>query len=98
LIVYGQFSIKTLCEIAEIPRSSYYKWLNRKPSVRDLEFLGLRLNLMILTLSGVFFAFSEYMAVRKVFTENARSATISSYRLTAHFFIITYILCTKFNI
>ncbi|MGO4699588.1 IS3 family transposase [Paenibacillus sp. 2TAB26] len=33
----GQFSIKTLCEIAEIPRSSYYKWLNRKPSVRELE-------------------------------------------------------------
>ncbi|MGO4692666.1 IS3 family transposase [Paenibacillus sp. 2TAB26] len=33
----GQFSIKILCEIAEIPRSSYYKWLNRKPSVRELE-------------------------------------------------------------
>jgi len=33
----GKFSIKILCEIAEIPRSSYYKWLNRKPSVRELE-------------------------------------------------------------
>lgn len=31
------FSIKVLCEIAEIARSSYYKWLKRKPSVRELE-------------------------------------------------------------
>jgi putative transposase len=33
----GQFSIKALCEIAEIPRSSYYKWLNREPSIREQE-------------------------------------------------------------
>ncbi|MEV2287600.1 hypothetical protein ABNB59_22485, partial [Paenibacillus larvae] len=33
----GKFSIKTLCEIVEIPRSSYYKWLKRKPSVREQE-------------------------------------------------------------
>jgi putative transposase len=26
-----------LCEIAGIPRCSYYKWLNRKPSSRELE-------------------------------------------------------------
>jgi putative transposase len=26
-----------LCEIASIPRCSYYKWLNRKPSSRELE-------------------------------------------------------------
>jgi putative transposase len=26
-----------LCEIAKIPRSSYYKWLNRKPSLRQSE-------------------------------------------------------------
>jgi len=25
-----------LCEVAEIPRSSYYKWLQRKPSAREL--------------------------------------------------------------
>lgn len=30
-------SIQILCEIAEIPRSSYYKWLNRKPSAHELE-------------------------------------------------------------
>uniref|UniRef100_UPI003C7E1AC1 IS3 family transposase n=1 Tax=Paenibacillus sp. sgz302251 TaxID=3414493 RepID=UPI003C7E1AC1 len=30
-------SIQLLCEIAEIPRSSYYKWLNRKPSFREQE-------------------------------------------------------------
>ncbi|SDP20669.1 Transposase InsO and inactivated derivatives [Paenibacillus sp. yr247] len=28
--------MKVLCEIAEIPRSSYYKWLQRKPSAREL--------------------------------------------------------------
>jgi transposase InsO family protein len=33
----GPLSIKSLCEIAGIPRSSYYKWLNRQPSVRELE-------------------------------------------------------------
>lgn len=30
-------SITLLCEIAEIPRSSYYKWLNRTPSSRQEE-------------------------------------------------------------
>jgi putative transposase len=29
--------VQVLCEIAKIPRSSYYKWLNRKPSARELE-------------------------------------------------------------
>nr|WP_223285672.1 IS3 family transposase [Paenibacillus sp. PL91] len=29
-------SIKVLCEVAEIPRSSYYKWLQRMPSAREL--------------------------------------------------------------
>ncbi|WNX33719.1 IS3 family transposase [Brevibacillus laterosporus] len=30
-------SVQELCEIAKIPRSSYYKWLNRKPSARELQ-------------------------------------------------------------
>ncbi|CAG7659212.1 IS3 family transposase ISEnfa5 [Paenibacillus allorhizosphaerae] len=30
-------SVKLLCQIAGIPRSSYYKWLNRKPSSREQE-------------------------------------------------------------
>ena len=30
-------SIQLLCEVAGIPRSSYYKWLNRKPSPRETE-------------------------------------------------------------
>jgi putative transposase len=29
--------VQLLCEIARIPRSSYYKWLNRKPSSREME-------------------------------------------------------------
>jgi putative transposase len=29
--------VQLLCEIAKIPRSSYYKWLNRKPSAREQE-------------------------------------------------------------
>lgn len=29
--------MKVLCEMAKIPRASYYKWLNRKPSSRELE-------------------------------------------------------------
>ncbi|MCR8631960.1 IS3 family transposase [Paenibacillus sp. N5-1-1-5] len=29
--------IQLLCEIAGVPRSSYYKWLNHKPSLRQLE-------------------------------------------------------------
>jgi len=29
--------IQLLCEIAGIARSSYYKWLNRKPSSHELE-------------------------------------------------------------
>ncbi|MGM1048826.1 MAG: IS3 family transposase [Bacillota bacterium] len=31
------FSIRLLCEIAGIPRSSYYKWINRKLSSREQE-------------------------------------------------------------
>ncbi len=30
-------SIQLLCEVAGIPRSSYYKWLSHKPSQRELE-------------------------------------------------------------
>nr|WP_246120589.1 IS3 family transposase [Cohnella terricola] len=30
-------SIQLLCKVAGIPRSSYYKWLNHKPSQRELE-------------------------------------------------------------
>ncbi|MCZ8522250.1 MULTISPECIES: IS3 family transposase [Paenibacillus] len=30
-------SIQLLCEVAGMPRSSYYKWLNRKPSSRERE-------------------------------------------------------------
>ncbi|WP_336604370.1 IS3 family transposase, partial [Paenibacillus sp. MMS18-CY102] len=29
--------MQLLCEIAGTPRSSYYKWLNHKPSARELE-------------------------------------------------------------
>ncbi|QDX91195.1 IS3 family transposase [Brevibacillus laterosporus] len=32
-----QCSVQVLCEIAKISRSSYYKWLNRKTSSRELE-------------------------------------------------------------
>ncbi|WP_307449187.1 IS3 family transposase [Paenibacillus sp. V4I3] len=35
------FSLQLLCEIAEVPRSSYYKWLNHKPSLREQENEGL---------------------------------------------------------
>jgi len=33
----GTFSMKLLCEIAGIPRSSYYKWRSSKPSYREQE-------------------------------------------------------------
>lgn len=33
----GSFSVQLLCDIAGIPRSSYYKWLNRKPGAREME-------------------------------------------------------------
>ena len=32
-----ELSISLLCEVAGIARSSYYKWLNRKPSKRELQ-------------------------------------------------------------
>lgn len=31
------FSVNMLCQIAQIPRSSYYKWLKRKVSLREQE-------------------------------------------------------------
>ncbi|MGD6874843.1 IS3-like element ISEnfa5 family transposase, partial [Sutcliffiella horikoshii] len=31
------FSIVMLCDIAEIARSAYYKWLKREPSKRERE-------------------------------------------------------------
>lgn len=31
------FSVQLLCEIAGVPRCSYYKWINRKPSLREQE-------------------------------------------------------------
>jgi putative transposase len=33
----GSFSVQLLCDIAGIPRSSYYKWLNRNPGSREME-------------------------------------------------------------
>lgn len=33
----NHFSVNILCEIAQIPRSSYYKWLKRKASSREQE-------------------------------------------------------------
>ncbi|MEK3916150.1 IS3 family transposase [Paenibacillus sp. FSL H7-0331] len=30
-----KFSVKLLCEVAEIERSSYYKWVNHKPSPQE---------------------------------------------------------------
>jgi transposase InsO family protein len=33
----GAFSLQLLCEIAGVPRSSYYKWRSHKPSLRELE-------------------------------------------------------------
>lgn len=32
-----QFSVKRLCEVAGIERSSYYKWVNHKPSPQEQE-------------------------------------------------------------
>jgi putative transposase len=43
----NHFSINILCQIAEIPRSSYYKWLKRKVSPREHENQQL-INTMIL--------------------------------------------------
>src|SRR5699024_10614706 len=31
------FTIRLLCEVADIARSSYYKWLNRTPSEREIQ-------------------------------------------------------------
>jgi putative transposase len=33
----NHFSVKLLCDIVDIPRSSYYKWLKRKVSTREQE-------------------------------------------------------------
>jgi hypothetical protein len=30
-----------MCELVELPRSSFYAWLNRKPSARDIADVGL---------------------------------------------------------
>jgi putative transposase len=43
----NHFSINSLCEIANIPRSSYYKWLNREVSPHEQENQQL-MNAMIL--------------------------------------------------
>jgi putative transposase len=43
----NHFSVNILCQIAEIPRSSYYKWLKRKVSPREHENQQL-INTMIL--------------------------------------------------
>lgn len=42
------FSIKLLCEIAGIPRSSYYKWLRWTPSVREQENQALTQAMLVL--------------------------------------------------
>lgn len=31
------FSLKLLCKLAKVARSSYYKWINHKPSPREQE-------------------------------------------------------------
>lgn len=31
-----ELPVKRMCELAEIPRSSFYAWLTRKPSARDI--------------------------------------------------------------
>ena len=33
----NQHSITTLCRVLRVNRSTYYKWLHRSPSVRELE-------------------------------------------------------------
>lgn len=33
----GTLSLQLLCEIAGVPRSSYYKWRNHRPSLREVE-------------------------------------------------------------
>lgn len=33
----GLFPVQTLCEIADIARSSYYKWLKHTASTREME-------------------------------------------------------------
>ena len=33
----NQLSITTLCRVLRVKRSTYYKWLHRSPSVRELE-------------------------------------------------------------
>lgn len=32
-----RFSVVLLCDIAGVSRAAYYKWLNRTPSLRELE-------------------------------------------------------------
>jgi hypothetical protein len=32
----ADLSVKRMCELGEVPRSSFYAWLTRKPSARDL--------------------------------------------------------------
>lgn len=44
----GEFSLQLLCEIAGVPRSSYYKWRNHKPSLRELENQQLTLAMLLL--------------------------------------------------
>jgi putative transposase len=49
-------SIQLLCQVAGIPRSSYYKWLSRKPSKRQLENQNLTEVMMLLykKVDGIF--------------------------------------------
>ncbi|WP_232700274.1 IS3 family transposase, partial [Brevibacillus daliensis] len=44
----GAFSLQLLCDIAGVPRSSYYKWLNHKPSLREQENLQLTQAMLLL--------------------------------------------------
>ena len=32
----AEFETKRLCELVEVPRSSFYAWVNRRPSARDI--------------------------------------------------------------
>ena len=36
-ILSHEYSVKTLCKVMEVSKSGYYKWLNRKPTERDIR-------------------------------------------------------------
>ena len=44
----NQHSITTLCRVLRVNRSTYYKWLHRSPSVRELENRSIRAAVLVL--------------------------------------------------